>query len=229
MCLLDPLSLDTPDRNDKAHEEHEGDDGEDKGEMWKICCHPEVVVSHNRRRANPAKIKEVPNPNATKCEQLEEAVPHVPQIELIYSKDAEEDGQHKRSRLRFPRGAALRISPIAVALAESQLRGPWIHTLDQVHPIPTSSVTVTPQRGSDVRIAARVQDGPICRLSQCHVLIVDQITFLCLPIPNGMPWHSEAAPLKPECTEYCNAAHNGQPEHRHFPGRGSHCGRQCRQ
>lgn len=176
MSFLDPFMLDAADGNHEANKEHEGDDGEDKRKVRQICRQPEAVTSHNGRRADPADVKEIPDSSSAEggyqqdsraehqevkdCRtdegegQLEGAIPNVPQIELIHSKETKEEGQHKRSRLGLPLGAALGISKITIALAESQLLGPWSHAVYQVIPIPASAMTAALQSSADIWIAA---------------------------------------------------------------------------
>jgi hypothetical protein len=118
MCPLDALLLDAAYCKEKADDEHGSDNREDKGEVGKVGCNAKGVASDNRRRTNPAEVIEVPKSGTAQGRQLKETIPWVAQVELVNSKDAEEEGQHKRSHLRLARGLALGIGPIAVALTE---------------------------------------------------------------------------------------------------------------
>lgn len=118
MCFLRPLVHDAADGDNKADEKHETDNRKNKSEVRKIICDAKVVVRENRRRADPAKIIQVPSTAAAQSDQLEHGVHWKAQVKLINAKPTNEHGQEERSYLRLARRAAFWIGPVTVALAE---------------------------------------------------------------------------------------------------------------
>jgi hypothetical protein len=69
-------------------------------------------------RANPDDVNEPPNTSASQREQLQDPSAGETQIEVVKTKEAEEQGQQEGCGLGLAMGAALRVGPVAIAFAK---------------------------------------------------------------------------------------------------------------
>jgi len=91
MGLPHPLVLDAAYSNNKAQEEHCGNNSEDESKVWKVSCYPEAISSQNGRRTNPAEVVQVPESSTAQGCQLKDSIEGVTQVELVYPKEAKEE------------------------------------------------------------------------------------------------------------------------------------------